>query len=122
MPYPTRRSSSSNDTPQSLLQRFLSLPDEPAQYLVDERLVIPAACLIHSLAKPVQNVIVQPDRARVFPGGTVRTGPRLPLLKSYSFFILRVFQRSHGIGEANIARWRGRDTSQPVNMDSRVVA
>lgn len=38
---------------------------EAAQCVVDERLVVSASCIINLLAKPVENVVIQPDRGGV---------------------------------------------------------
>src|ERR1700719_2516428 len=51
----------SNYTPQSGLQRLLLLAHEVAQRFVKKGLVVPATGVVNLLAKPVQNVLVEPD-------------------------------------------------------------
>src|SRR5262245_39445427 len=59
----------SNRSPQSRLQGLLLPAHETAQRLVNKRLVVSASCVINLLTKPVQNVIIQPDRDPGFSGG-----------------------------------------------------
>src|SRR5712692_2977154 len=47
---------------QRRFQRLLSAPDVLSQRLVDQSLIVTSASPIHLLAKPVQNIIIQPDR------------------------------------------------------------
>src|SRR6266853_512157 len=51
----------SNYTPQSGLQRLLLLAHVVAQRFVQKRLVVAATGVVNLLAKPVQNVLVEPD-------------------------------------------------------------
>jgi hypothetical protein len=49
-------------TPQSRFQRLMLPIHETAQRQVDTRLVVTASRIVNLLTKPVQNVIVQPNR------------------------------------------------------------
>ena len=56
------------------------------------RLVVATARVIDDVLKMLDNVVVEANIViRVFPGAMGTTGPRLALLKSYSFFICEVF-------------------------------
>ena len=60
------------------------------QRLVDQRLVIAAAGLVHLPTEPVQNVGVDADCDTVLPGRGSATAPRLARWKSCSFSFLLI--------------------------------
>ena len=51
-----------NHAAQGSLEPLLFLAHVNAQSFIDGGLVISSACVVHLLAKPVQNVVVQPNR------------------------------------------------------------
>ena len=76
-----------NHSPQRGLQRLLCLLLEVTERIVDERLVVAATGFINCSLNHSRMSLSSRIVTRVFRGGTFKTGPRLPLLKSYSLFM-----------------------------------
>ena len=76
------------DAPNGTLERFGPTSGVLTQRVVDERLVAAAPGRVHLLPKPVDQVVVEADSNPGLPGWDPTTAPRLPLLKSYSLFIV----------------------------------
>jgi hypothetical protein len=58
----------SNHAPQHGIQGFQLLAREGSEGLIDERLVVPAPGVVNLLSKPIQNVVVEPNRDSGFLG------------------------------------------------------
>src|ERR1019366_8347725 len=59
-----------DDSSDCRLQRFASTCDVLKERIVDQRLIVAAAGVVHLLAEPIQNAIVEADGHARFPQGS----------------------------------------------------